>query len=164
MVRHLHSNEDLRRFPQTGKTESPSSDSVRSRSCWHTSRTTTFRLHDRRSLGICCFDPRQRGSEHCFINSLMVVRARTFKSHQFSTFVHVFTFTFSHFFNFAGTHVYVPRLLENVAHARPQNVRQDALVPSPSCLKRVEGHTGGSRLTTTVHSCPFRWGGCGWPK
>ena len=34
-------------LPQTGKTESPSSDSVRLCSCWHTTRTTTFRFHGR---------------------------------------------------------------------------------------------------------------------
>ena len=74
-------------LPQTDKTESPSSDSVRFRGCWHTAWTTTFRLHGRNwheprcSLGINCFGQRQRGSIHCLIDSLMVVRARTFKSH-----------------------------------------------------------------------------------
>ena len=60
----------------------------------------------------------------------------------------------------AGAHVYIPRLLENV-------------VRSPTYVKLalwylhhpawVEGHTGGSRFTPTVHPCPVRWGGCGWP-
>ena len=27
----------------------------------------------------------------------------------------------------------------------------------------MEGHTGGSRLTPTVHPCWLRSGGCGWP-
>ena len=38
-------------------------------------------MRHRRSLGISCFDQRQRGSIHCLIDSLMVVRTRTFKSH-----------------------------------------------------------------------------------
>ena len=28
----------------------------------------------------------------------------------------------------------------------------------------MEGHTGGSQLTPTVHPCSLRGGGCGWPK
>ena len=49
---------------------------VRLRSCWNTSRTTTFRLHGRNrhehgcSLGIRRFGQRQGGSVHCLIDPL----------------------------------------------------------------------------------------------
>ena len=74
-------------FHRQARPESPSSSPIRVRSRGYTSRNTTFRLHGRnrheprRSLGISSFSQRQRGSVHCFIDPLMVVRAWTLNSH-----------------------------------------------------------------------------------
>ena len=61
----------------------------------------------------------------------------------------------------AGTHPQIPRLLKSVARTRPMYVR--LALWSLHHPAWVEGHTGGSRFTPTVHPCSLRGGGCGWP-
>ena len=60
----------------------------------------------------------------------------------------------------AGTHVYNPHLPD--ISSTSSNVWRLALwfLHHPAWVK---GHTGGSRLTPTVHPCWLRSGGCGWP-